>query len=151
MHHLAGVLVAGTLLVAGCAPDLPPDWYGAELITTFDQSECAEGDPYGPHVEDIFAAGRPGAVDIEYVGAHFRCAQELAGYWMEDGAEIEVLVQPLEMDPREVAGCDCLYDLWMRVEPVEADTWTVHLWRRWDNLNDPNDPVAIGTEAVVVP
>jgi len=150
MRTLALILVTSALLLAGCGPDLPPDWVDAELVTTLDQSACTEGDPYGSHVEDIFADGREGGVDVEYLGAHFRCEQELEAYWLVDGTELKVLVQPLEMDPKEVAACDCLYDLWLRLEPVEADTWVLHLWRRWDNLNDPNDPVPIGSEAVVV-
>jgi len=150
MRTATVALLALLPLALGCGPDLPQDWIGAELVETLDQSACETEDPYEGHMEDITAEGREGAVDVTYLGAHFRCSQEVEAYWMHDAHEIQVLVQPVEMDPDTVAGCDCLYEIWLRVEPIEADTWQISLWRRWDNQNDPNDPVAIGTESVVV-
>jgi hypothetical protein len=47
------------------------------------------------------------------------------------------------MHPEVVAGCDCLYDIAMRVHDVDPDV--VSLYRRWDDINDPNDPVLVDT------
>ena len=45
----------------------------------------------------------------------FRCAQSVEGFWLAEHDTLHVLVQPIDMDPSEVAGCDCLYDLSMTV------------------------------------
>ena len=64
------------------------------------------------------------------------------------GGGIEVLVQPVDMDPSVVAGCDCLYDVDMEVSlDVDLSPESVGVYRRWDNLNDDNEPVLIGTVA----
>jgi hypothetical protein len=60
-----------------------------------------------------------------------------------------VLVQPIDMNPSAVAACDCLYEIRMTV-PVEVPA-TVTLYRRWDALNEPNDPVEIGSVDVRLP
>jgi hypothetical protein len=50
-------------------------------------------------------------VGATYFAASFRCFQEVCGYAMEDGGVAKVLVQPCDLNPREVARCDCRYDL----------------------------------------
>lgn len=67
----------------------------------------------------------------------FRCAQSVEGFWLAEHDTLHVLVQPIDMDPSEVAGCDCLYDLSMTV-PGEGSS--VEVWTRGDHQSGMDDP-----------
>lgn len=144
--RLAAVPLAAfaALPIAACGPDLPEGWEDAEPIEDFTQHAC-EGDPYSGTPAVVTAQAADGGVDVVYDKAHFRCEQDVEGFYKADGGLVSVLVQPVDMNPAAVAGCDCLYGIEMGI-PVAADTVTV--WRRWDNVNDPNDPVEEGTATV---
>ena len=137
-------------LLAGCEPDLPEGWEDAVAVDDFTQEEC-DGSPMDTGWESTVSAT---AVDpgIRVVGDNlpFRCEQEVEGFYRAEFLdsdpmkhEVAILVQPVDMDPRSVAMCDCLY----RVEASvpEAPPAKVYLYRRWDNINDPNDPVLVGS------
>lgn len=138
------VAVTVPLFLSACGPDLPEGWEDAQPIEDFTQRAC-EGDPYGGVEPVVTAQKADGGVNVVYDQAHFRCAQDVEGFYLASDGALSVLVQPIDMNPRAVAGCDCLYTLEMGL-PVEGDAVTV--WRRWDNVNDPNDPVEIGTATV---
>jgi hypothetical protein len=80
-----------------------------------------------------------------YLDAHFRCEQSVEGFLRESGSAVDLLVQPIDMNPTSVAMCDCLYEIVMIVKPLAAGQHDVTLYRRWDAINEPNDPVLIGT------
>lgn len=143
-RHAARLAALAALPLAACGPDLPEGWEDAEPIDDFVQRAC-EGDPYAGTPATVTAQAADGAVDVVYDKAHFRCAQDVEGFYRADGAAVSVLVQPVDMDPEMVAKCDCLYTIEMGI-PVAAETVTV--FRRWDNINDPNDPVEEGTATV---
>jgi hypothetical protein len=135
----------GLLLLAACAgPDLPPGWEGARTIP-LTQSEC-EGSPFEPFDERV-EAGSAGTLEV--LETHFRCAQEVEAFLAED--EERVLVQPIDMNPSLVPDCDCLYDLSVTLEGLAAGVHRVEVFRRWDALNDPNDPVLLGAVEVSIP
>jgi hypothetical protein len=138
--RLATMVLAISL--RGCTEGLPPGWEDAEPIEDFHQRECS-GDPYGASHERVEAESTADAIGVDYLEAHFRCEQKVEGFFKTRGAHVEVLVQPVDMDPSAVAACDCLYDIRMTV-PVEAPV-SLTLFRRWDNQNEPNDPVEIGS------
>jgi hypothetical protein len=135
-------------------PDLPTGWEDAEKIVEFLQGAC-EDDPYGDSGSDDFDewvsfTGARGQVWVLYNDAHFRCAQEVEGFYRRGDGTLDVLVQPVDMDPDAVAGCDCAYFLTIFIKHLPAGELAVSVFRRWDNLNDPNDPVLIATETVTV-
>lgn len=132
------------LLAVACAPDLPEGWEDAEPIADFTQSGCG-GDPYEDSEPVVSATATDGSVDVAWDNAHFRCSQDVEGFYKTDGDALSVLVQPIDMHPSSVAKCDCLYAIDMGV-PVAATSVTV--WRRWDAINDPNDPVEMTTVEV---
>lgn len=134
------------ILLIACRPDLPAGWEDAQPVLDLTQSPC-DGDPYGENDERVEATAEGSNLAVDYLEAHFRCAQEVEGFYREDADTVDVLVQPIDMDPRAVAGCDCLYNVSMTV-PVAAPV-SLTLFRRWDNINDPNDPVEIGSVDVV--
>lgn len=135
-------VISAALLLAGCGNDLPPGWEGAERIEDLYQRECS-GDPYTGGDERVEAEATPDAIGVDYLDAHFRCEQKVEGFFKTSGDRVDVLVQPIDMNPSAVAACDCLYDIRMTL-PVTAPA-TVTLYRRWDALNEPNDPVEIGS------
>lgn len=138
---------AGILLVLVGCTDLPEGWEDAEPIDDFYQRACGDGDPYAEESnERVEAEGTPDVISVDYLEAHFRCAQSVEGFFKVNGDAVDVLVQPVDMDPSSVAACDCLYDIYMTL-PVEPPA-SLTLYRRWDNLNDPNDPVEIGSVEV---
>ncbi len=136
-------------LLGGCDPDIPDlpwSWEDAEDIEDFTQDEC-EGSVYDDGWESTVdaTADDPG---LRVVGDSmpFRCDQEVEGFYRVSGSQVGVLIQPVDMDPDKVAGCDCLY----RVEAgIPADPpATVTLYWRHDNQNDENDPVLVGSVEV---
>ena len=134
------------VLLAGCAPDLPEEWEDARHIDDFTQEEC-DGSPMDTGWESTVSAsvGTPG---LRVVGDNlpFRCEQEVEGFYRVDGDAVDILVQPVNMDPRSVANCDCLYKVEAGIP--EDPPATVTLYRRWDSINDENNPVMVGTVEV---
>lgn len=130
--------------LTACLPDLPAGWEGAEPVADLVQKECA-GSPYdtgiAPEVTADLAAD---PLTVQATAMHFRCAQDVEGFWKQDGATVDVLVQPIDMHPTAVAGCDCLYDLDVTVGSPDPQAAEVVVWRRWDDWNDPNPPVEVG-------
>ncbi|RLB48535.1 MAG: hypothetical protein DRJ42_23000 [Deltaproteobacteria bacterium] len=137
------------MLFAGCAgPDLPWGWEDAQPVEST-QTECV-GNPYEAHDEHIEVAGGASWIDVDYLEAHFRCDQEVEAFRRGNGASIEFLVQPVDMNPSVVTACDCLYNVTITVPGLATGDYAVSLFRRWDNLNDPNDPLLIGSASGVV-
>ncbi len=134
------------LALLACGADLPEGWEDAQPVDDFTQSDC-DGSPYDTGWSEAMTASAadPG---IRVVGepVHFRCAQDVEAFYRTASGAIDVLIQPVDMNPKAVAGCDCLY----RVEAgiPEAPPAEVSLYRRWDNINEPNEPVLIGTATV---
>jgi hypothetical protein len=129
--------------------DLPVGWESAKRVAELVQLECS-GSPYdNPNERVSFNAGT-GKLGIDYREAHFRCVQDVEGFSREAGARIDVLVQPIDMNPQSVAACDCLYDITILLDPVTSGAHDVAVYRRWDNLNDPNEPIRIGGGSVQV-
>jgi hypothetical protein len=130
-------------------PDLPADWQGANRVTDLIQLDC-QGSPLdGSNERATFLPG-DGRLGVQYDEAHFRCEQDVEGFYKDAGEALDVLVQPVDMHPSSVAACDCLYDIAIAIERLAAGSRRVTLFRRWDDINEPNDPVEIATELVAV-
>jgi hypothetical protein len=157
MRALIGLgLALGMGFAAGCGPDLPSGWEEAELVAELKQSPCGDGGstPTGigtgtgtGTVADQVSVQFEDPVHVEYLGAIFRCAQEVEAYALADGDRLDLLVQPVDMHPSEVARCDCAYDVTMDVAEYEGVPTEVRVFQRGDALNDPNDPVEVDTIA----
>jgi hypothetical protein len=127
---------------AGTATDLPPGFEGARSIV-LSQTTCAE------YVTDyLLVLDRLEWNDDQTGGryhyAMFRCEQQVCGYLQNTGATYQLLIQPCEMHPGigDYSRCDCYYTLEFAT-PTGAET--VEVWRRWDELVSPTEPVFIGT------
>jgi hypothetical protein len=73
------------------------------------------------------------------------------GFYKLDGAALDILVQPVDMHPSAVANCDCAYGIQFTIKPLASGAVQTTLYRRWDDLNEPNEPVTIATELVTIP
>lgn len=128
------------LLLAACV-DLPEGWEDARPVSALVQEDCGES-PYDTGFrEDATATVVTNAIEVVYDPVHFRCAQDVVGFTKAQGDLVEVLLQPADMHPAIVAGCDCGYRVEVRVP--DGGATRVRAWRRWDDLNDDNVPVEI--------
>ncbi|HCF61207.1 MAG TPA: hypothetical protein DFS52_24820 [Myxococcales bacterium] len=148
MRALFGAL-AFAVAAAGCSgADLPKGWEDAERVS-LNQGEC-EGNPYEGEQSSVQVSAFSKGIDVACRKAHFRCEQEVEAFVRESDGRIDLLFQPVDMDPGTVAKCDCLYDLTVALEK-DPGSYEVRVFRRWDNLNEPNEPVKIGSGSVAVP
>jgi hypothetical protein len=129
--------------------DLPQGWETAQPIADLQQTEC-EGSPYDGTAEAMTASTDGRAIHIAYEPAHFRCAQSVQGFAKTAAGSVEVLVQPIDMNPASVAHCDCLYGVHMNL-PVSKGTYAVEVYRRWDHKSGADDPLKIGSQTVMIP
>lgn len=131
--------------LAACGPDLPEGWSDARPVDSLEQTQCL-GSPYedfDEHVEGDIGAS---PMQVSLKQGHFRCEQDVEGFYRVVDGGVDVLVQPIDMDPKAVPNCDCLYDIDMTISlDVDLAPDPVTVYRRWDNLNDDNDPVEIGS------
>jgi hypothetical protein len=153
LQSVRSVSLALTLLScsSGSKPDLPAGWEGAQAVTSFTQAACSgSADAPGGPTESIDASASPGSVSIAYHAAHFRCAQSVQGFARTGPKSLDFLVQPIDMNPTSVAGCDCLYEISLAAKAASGAT-TITLYRRWDNQAGSPNPVEVGTAMVTVP
>src|SRR5450432_3227554 len=141
---LSGALRASlalSLLACSSKPDLPAGWEGAQSVTSFTQAACggSADDPNAPS-ESIVVSTGPGSVRVAYHEAHFRCDQSVEGFMRTGPKSVDFLVQPTDMNPSKVAGCDCLYEVTLAAR-MPAGSTTVTLYRRWDNESGATDPL----------
>jgi len=150
MQKIACLALLG--LLVGCAPDLPEGWQDAESVDDFTQDECDDTggtDPDEVETTVTATADDPG-LRVVGEGVFFRCSQDVEGFFRTRGDAVDVLVQPVDMNPRSVAKCDCSY----RIEAgiPEEPPATVNLYRRSDHHGqdegEPNDPTLVGSAEV---
>jgi hypothetical protein len=134
---------------AGPSADLPQGWETARLIEDLHQTAC-QGSPYDGTPEAMTASPSGRSIHITYEPAHFRCAQTVQGFLKLGTGNVDVLVQPIDMNPATVAKCDCFYGIQMNVQ-VESGRHSVAVYRRWDHKSGADSPLEIGSESVTVP
>ncbi|HVU02233.1 MAG TPA: hypothetical protein VHE30_10795 [Polyangiaceae bacterium] len=134
---------------AGPAPDLPRGWETASAIQDLHQTAC-NGLPYDGTPEAMTASTSERSIHVLYEPAHFRCAQALQGFVKSGKGSVDVLVQPIDMNPASVAKCDCLYGVDMKI-PADSGEYAVSVYRRWDHKSGADGPLQIGSESVTVP
>ena len=152
MRRISVLLQASAvaILVAPIAcTRLPAEWRGAAAPEAFRQSACNDH-PIDSAPERLAVLGGAGRVSVDYFDAHFRCEQRVAAYVKVSRARVDVLVEPVEMNPISVAKCDCLYDIHLEVPHVPPGTYDVTLSRRWDNRQSPNEPKQVGSARATV-
>ena len=147
--HFLAFITCAFVLGACSSNDLPKGWETAARAKNFVQEVCPNSDMDFSNERASFAGGT-GSIDVDYQDAHFRCVQDVEGFFKTAGDTVDILVQPIDMHPSSVAACDCGYNITFLVEPVSAGTMQTTLYRRWDGQNNSNDPVQIATALVSV-
>ena len=147
--HPCAFIACAFVLGACSSNNLPSGWENATRAMNFVQEACPNSGMEFSNERASFS-GRTGGIDVDYQHAHFRCEQDVEGFFKTAGDTVDILVQPIDMHPGSVAGCDCGYDITFIVEPVSAGTMQTTLYRRWDGQNNSNDPVQIATALVSV-
>lgn len=141
MTKLAVLVLTCPIAACGPAVDLPEGWEGAVGIEDFIQYAC-DGSPSDDGWTSTVTATaiQPG---LRVIGNDlpFRCEQEVEGYYRVDGEAVDLLVQPVDMDPEEVAACDCLVEVEAGV-PEEPPA-TVSLYRRSDHYGQNDDAPSV--------
>jgi hypothetical protein len=155
--RLSPALVSVSLaLIVGCSEpdegrdaDLPPGWESADRVASFDQSACGES-PIGGPSESLEIATSPGAVEVSYRHAHFRCSQAVEAFARSSAGVMDILVQPVDMNPVGIARCDCLYEITMSIA-APAGQYELTLDRRWDHKSGADEPRRVASRTVVLP
>jgi acyl carrier protein len=139
----ATLAIAALWPVACSGPDLPAGWEHAESVTSFTQAQCngSAGLPGSPS-ETVDVVAGAGELRVAYHAAHFRCEQTVEGFVRRGPNSVDFLVQPKDMHPTKVAGCDCLYEITMSASAPSGHT-AITVYRRWDG---DTSPVVEGSE-----
>jgi hypothetical protein len=144
----AGLAACGS--GGGDDADLPDGWVNAERIDDFMQMECSGSPIDGGYEEHAMFVPGTGSLHVDYLDAPFRCEQEVEGFALFKPGSLDLLVQPIDMDPESVAACDCLYQIAIDVAGLAMGDLDVSLERRWDNRNEPNDPIPVAARTVTI-
>lgn len=157
--HLRSLSICVTLILApaGCSDepvsrqvDLPVGWERAASVQSFHQGACS-GSAYDPNVhETLDVTAGAGSVDIAYHNAHFRCSQTVEGFVLAGPGTLDVLVQPVDMNPASIARCDCLYEITTNVE-ARPGTYVVTVSRRWDHKSGSDGVTPVGSASIELP
>jgi hypothetical protein len=146
------VSMIGASVLGACssdsAKDMPEGWGNAARVKSLVQELCP-GSMMLTNERASFTGGS-GDIDVAYQEAHFRCEQDVEGFFKATSNTVDILVQPIDMHPTAVAGCDCGYNITFVVEPVAAGTFQTSLYRRWDGMNADNPLVPIASASVTV-
>ncbi len=126
--------LAGTTLVA-CGPDLPGGWEDAVTVDEFAADEIGETDWEDPELDQVHISGNLDRLEAAYLGS-FPCTTDLEGFQRIDGTDIDLLVQPTDLHPGEVAGSDCTFDIDFTVVGLDEGTYHVRVYRRDSDMVD---------------
>jgi hypothetical protein len=129
--------------------DLPAGWETAERVEELSQAPCGGSALRDDIPEELGWSAADTGLTVTYDHAHFRCVQDVEAFIRRGKDALDLLVQPIDMNPTAVAGCDCLYDIALQVSAPRGD-YALTLYRRWDNINRPNTPVKIGEAEISV-
>jgi len=140
-RSLTLVPVAVLAMACSSGPNLPEGWEEAELVNDFQQSECT-GEPGTGATEEINGVADATTMELSWTNTEFRCEQKVEAYLKRLGVTHELLVQPVEMEPDEVANCDCLYDLDAQWN-ISGDLESVRIFKRVDEFGGPSAPAQI--------
>lgn len=160
--RIVSLLLPTSIIAAlGCTdatygvPDLPDDWQGATHVDRLTQSACGS-DPTQGLPEAINLSTDAGTIEVAYAHAPFRCTQDVEAYLRKQQDTLDVLVQPVNLNPPVIARCSCQYDLSLvlpalKREHLAAGHYQVNVFRRADHIGDESsEPVAVGTGTVDV-
>ncbi len=136
-------------LLLGCA-DLPVAFEGATPVPGFEQSGCL-GEPSPAIAAHGTITSITGGVDVWLADLPFRCEQRLEAFMLvEERTEVSLLVQPIDMDPEEVAKCDCLYEVTAHIV-LTTGHYNMDVYIRGDHSSGHDSPKLVAWGPFEVP
>ena len=148
-------LILFTALLSSCesgggsnAFELPSGWENAELIENLFIEPCKGGMEEERKVETVIN-GVLEFVKVEIIDLMFRCSQPVQAFQKQNKSGIDILIQPTDMNPDEIAACDCRYNMVLGVE-VTGDELKVNVYYRGDNISGHSEPTLLASETVFV-
>jgi hypothetical protein len=142
-------VVVGSSACSNPNTNLPAGWEDAQRVEQLEQRPCSGG-ALDMTNEALAWQALGDGLSVSYDEAHFRCEQDVEAYRRDRSDAIDLLVQPIDMNPSKVAGCDCRYEITMQI-PSSRGAYKLTLYRRWDNFSGLNTPVEVGADDVSVP
>lgn len=137
--------------------DLPAGWENSARVERFSQSGCGNSPASVGPAESVDVAVAGGTIDIKYSYAPFRCQQDVEGFVLQTGNALDVLVQPIDMNPVQPTTCDCLYEIGMtlpaRAGSYKPGEYTLTVSRRWDHVvetTEDNAPLEVHARAIAI-
>ena len=95
-----------------------------------------------PEAVDASVAGS--TLHVGYHHARFRCSQSVQGFVRDAADRVDLLVQPIDMNPTMVVLCGCAYDI--AVDLASSRGANVAVYRRGDHYGGADDPpLLVGT------
>jgi hypothetical protein len=139
-------------LSCASGPDLPEGWEEAFRVDVIVQrdNDTDDGEASLEHTVG------EGGVAVHYINARFRCVQEVEAFGkVPENAgggvpDLEVLVQPVDLHPKQAVQADCLYDVDLDVR-LDPGLRKVRVWRRGDELAGETLPELVDDEEINVP
>ena len=138
-----GVVLAVVAVGCGGGSNLPEGWEDALLLQDFSQSECV-GDPDDgvERTQSVDLSVRSGGAFVAWTNVLFRCDQALEAY-VRRGDSVDVLVQPIDLNPADPARCDCFYDLDLSFNVSDSER-RFGFYTRRDEVGGPSSPSLLG-------
>ena len=84
---------------------------------------------------------------VKFRDVAFRCKQPLDGFLRRSPDQIDLLLQPINMDPRDVAKCTCTFDV--EADVVAKGTVAFSGFVRGDNYGGVQEPKQVGETVIL--
>ena len=135
------------LMVPGClALVLPEGWEEAIQADSFRWEELGTVDSVewaGFGTMQLF--GNYDSIDVNYQDS-FPCTEQLRAFVRVDGEQIDLLVQPVDLHPSAVAGSNCVMEMTVHAPDLEQGRYSIALYRRDNDVVDPDMAVRLVDE-----
>jgi hypothetical protein len=142
MSRVGSVLL---VVAAGCSggSNLPEGWEDALLAQDFEQSECVGTPDDGvERTQTVDVSVRSGGAYVTWTNVLFRCDQALEAY-VRRGDSVDVLLQPVDLNPADPARCDCFYDVALSFNVSDTER-RLGFYTRRDEVGGPSSPSLVG-------
>ena len=139
-------------LLGGCDPaDLPEGWEDAEAVDDFSWDESDTGGGCGDTACEATMSAHAAPPGLRVTGEDlpFIGAEPVEGFYRRNGGQVDVLVQPVDMDPDEDS-CTNLIRIEAGVPEDPPATVTLY-WRRHHEQGESAAPVLVGSVEVPEP
>lgn len=161
---LVVILISTASLLAqnnGNNADLPVGWIDSQKVNKLEQSKCKSGgilrEIFGPEINDCISTEPKMSVwecknkiDVHISDITYRCSPSaLSAFWLIRDYKLQILLQPSDMHPEDVAECSgCRYDVDISIDVESEEYSLVQLFWRGDGLGGDKEPRLIDSNGL---